>query len=203
MPAVTTDAQVANQALGFVGHRATINSLLEDSEQAIAASIHFATAKARVLEAFPWRWATKRQALAQLSGVTRDGWAYVHAAPADLLSVNSARKIEDGARQSTDPLPFTVELNDSGSGFVVASDVPTPTLVYTRDVPVALWPAHAVDALVAELAVRLALTLPVKPELAVRLQPLAELRLRQAMAVTANGEVRDPEPDPPAIRARK
>lgn len=205
MPAaVTTDAQVCNQALGYVGHRAVIGSLLEQSTEAQACATHYQTAKNAILEAFPWRWATARATLAQFpANITREGYARVFAAPRDMVSANSARQIEDGGRPSVDPIPFLVELDSSGAYFIIATDAEVPRLIYTRDVEVALWPAKAIDALATELAVRLALTLPVKPELAARLVPLATLKLREAMAVTANGESPDKEPDAPSIQARR
>lgn len=204
MSAVTAEAQIANMALGAVGQRDLIDSLLEDTAQGLACNTYFATAKQKILEAHPWAWATKRQALALLSGVTREGYEYVHAAPADLLSPKAARRIEDGARPPVEPIPFLIELNVTGNAFVIASDVTTPTLVYTpRDVAVALWPASAIDALAAELAVRIALMLPVKPELARLLRPEAALKLREAMASDGNTGSPDVPPEAPWIRARK
>lgn len=203
MPAVTTDAQVCNQALGLVGQRQLINSLLEDSAEAIACRTYYSTVKAAVLESHPWRWATKRQTLALLSGVEREGWEYVYAAPSDLLSPKSARYIEDGARPAVEPLPFLVELNVTGNQYVIACDVTTPELVYTRDVPVAMWPAVAIKALAAGLAEAVALMLPVKPQLAQLLAPRALLALREAMADDGNTGSPDAVPDAPWVRARK
>lgn len=203
MPAVTTDAQVCNMALGACGQRDLIGSLLEDSAQALACATYFSTAKAKVLEELKWKWATKRKTLALLSGVERQGWAYVYAAPSDLLSAGSVSHIEDGGRPDAEPLPFLIELNDTGNAFLIACDVTTPELVYIRDVPVALWPAKAIDALAADLAVRIALMLPVKPELAARLAPAAALKLREAQAADGNANSPDKPALPPALLARR
>lgn len=203
MPAVTTDAQVCNQALGLVGQRDQINSLNDDSTPGLACKTYYSTVKAAILEAHPWRWATKRNTLALLSGVEREGWEYVYAAPADLLSPKSARRIEDGARPPVEPLPFLVEMNEAGNQFIIACDVETPELVYTRDVPVAMWPAVAIKALVAAMAEALALMLPVKPQLAQVLAPRALMALREAMADDGNTGSPDVTPDAPWVRARK
>lgn len=204
MAAVTTDAQVCNQALGYVGQRLTIGSLLEDSTEAIACRVHYQTTKQAVLEARWWTWATKRLSLAQLTGVTRLGYEYVHAAPSDLVSANGARYIETGGRPEAQAgqIPFLVELNDSGNAFVIASDVETPKLVYTRDVPVALWPAKAIDALAWALAVKLSLTLPVKPALAVSLEGKATKALLEAQAADMNAPREDAVPDAEWVQAR-
>lgn len=201
MPAVTTDADVCNMALGHVGQRRLILSLIEDSAEAIACRTHYATAKREILETHWWSWATKRQALAQLMGVTREGWGYVYAAPADLISADGARFLDEG-RGAAEPAPFIVELNDSGSALIIATDLQPATLVYTRDVPVALWPAKAITALSYELAHRLALSLPVKPGLAQGLVPMASLKLDEARAADMNA-AGDEAPQPAAdVRLR-
>lgn len=203
MAAVTTDTQVCNMALGACGQRDLIGSLLDDTAAGLACATYYSTAKAKVLEAAKWRWASKRQTLALLSGVEREGWGYVYAAPSDLLSIGCVSHIEDGARPPTEPLPFLIELNDTGNAFLIACDVTTPELVYTRDVPVALWPAVAIDALAADLAVRLALMLPVKPQLAASLAPAAAMKLREAQAFNGNTGSPDAPALPPAILARR
>lgn len=199
MPAVTTDVQVANQALGFVGQRRPIASLLEDSPEAIACRTHFDTVKACILEADWWTWATKRQALA-LTSHTREGWDFCYAAPGDLISTAGVRYIDQG-RPDPEPVPFLIELNSATSQFLILTDYESPTLVYTRDVPVALWPAVAITALAAELALRLAPHLPVKPQLVSWLKGEAESRLLEAKAADANA--RGPEAPQQAVVIRQ
>lgn len=203
MSAVTSDAQVANQALGLCGQRQTINSLLDDSAEGLACNTHFATTKQALLEAHDWSWATKRIALAQLTGVEREGWAYVYAAPSDMLNAHTARLIEQGGRPDSNPIPFLIESNTTTSAFIIATDVElAPELIYTKDVPLALWPASAVEAFVYALAVKLALTLPVKENLARALKGEAVLKLREAMAADAMADRRDPPAEAESIRRR-
>ncbi|MCU0701852.1 MAG: hypothetical protein MUC96_35565 [Myxococcaceae bacterium] len=201
---VSSDVEVANQALGYVGQRAGITSLLEDSTEARAVRNVYATAKRKLLEDSEWRWATARQQLALVSGATRQGWAYVHAAPSSLLSADCARYIEDGGRPTPgrERVPFRVELNDVGNGFVVVSDVERPTLVFTRDVPVALWPSVAIDALAFDLAARLALVLPVKPQVGLAMASTARQKLMEARAGNLTGDEDDQPPDAEWVRGR-
>ncbi len=194
MPTLSTPAQVCNLALAHVGQRLAINSLLEQSAEARVCAVHYPTARDACLEAHWWKFATRRAQLALLSGVTREGWEYVYAAPGDMVSIVGARYLETGGRPrrpDTD-IPFAIELNDTGNAFVVLCDVKTPQLVYTRatDTP-ALWPAHFLDALAWALAVRLALALPVKPEVARALEPKAQLAMLAAIAA----DVRTGTPD--------
>ncbi len=203
MSAVVTEAQVANQALGLCGQRDIIDSLLENSAEAIACRTYFATVKQSVLEELEWPWAQKRSTLALLSGVTVEGWTYVYAAPSDLLNADCIHRIESGAQgPDVSPIPFAVELNAAGNQLVIATDATTPELVYTRDIALAMWPAKAIEALAAQLAVNVALMLPVDKVLARSLAPLAAQRLSQAKAASANSLAQRPIPNAEVIRRR-
>lgn len=186
MAGVTTPAQVGNLALGFVGVRKYISALTENSVEAQAVQLHFPVARDVALESHWWKFATKRSTLARLT-TTITGWAYCYAAPSDWVSSNGARYLEPGVQSPTiDQLPpFAVELDAAGGQFLIATDEEAPELVYTRKLndSVALWPAHFQAAVAWHLAMSLALVLPVKPDVASRLEPKARLALEQAVAV--------------------
>lgn len=203
MSAVTTEAQVANMALGHCGQRDLIDSLLENSAEAIACRTFFATTKQSVLQELEWPWAQKRSTLALLSGVTVEGWTYAYAAPSDLLNADCVHRIESGAQgPDVSPIPFAIELNAAGNQLIIATDATTPDLVYTRDVALALWPAKAIEALAAALAVKVALMLPVDKVLARGLAPLAEQKMSEAKAASANAINQRPQPQAEVIRRR-
>lgn len=202
--AVTSDIEVANQALGYVGQRAGLTSLNDSSTEARLCRTYLPTAKRAMLECFEWRWATRRQALALVAGATRIGYAYVHALPSNITSIDGVRRIETGGRPTTpewEP-PYLLELNDVGNGFIIASDIERPVLVYTVDVPFALWPSKAIDAIALDLAWRLALSLPVKPQVAMGLRTQAAFALNEAKASHLNSEVPDTAPDAESVRVR-
>lgn len=205
MATLTSPAQLCNIALGFVGQRASILNLTEDSAEAQACAVHYSAARDACLEAHWWTWATKRRTLALLSGVTRTGFEYVYQTPTDWVSVNGARYIETGGRPrrpDTD-YPFLVELNDAGNSFILACDVTTPELVYTRAVEsVAIMPALFISAVAWELATRLALVLPVKPALAQGLAPKAFMALQAAVAADLRLTTKDTQPDAEHVRGR-
>lgn len=201
MPAVTTEHQVANLALGLIGQRQILDSLNEDSTEAQMAKLYFASTRNELLEAWHWRFATQRTALA-LTTETRSGWSYCYAAPAAMLV---AQRIWNGTREpgAGEVIPFTRELNDAGDGMLILTDQADAELLFTRELTtVALWPSAFVRAVSAQLAVYLAGALPVKPELMPGLQRAATLALQAAAAKDANEAVRDAAADSEFIRER-
>ncbi len=203
MPAVTSEHQVANLALGLCGQRQLLDSLNEDTTEAQMAKAYFASTRDELLQSFAWRFATKRAVLA-LSTATREGWLYCYVAPNDML-LEAPLRIWDGDREpgSGGRIPFTIELNDAGDGHLILTDEAEAELIYTRAVTtVALWPPLFVKAVAAQLAVYLASALPVKPELARGLQPSATLALQRAAAASANATQRDEAADSEFIRER-
>lgn len=203
MAAVTTEHQVANLALGLCGQRQTIDSLNEDTTEAMAAKTYFASVRNELLQCFAWRFAQRRAALA-LTTETRSGWEYCYALPTDFLPEAPAylwtgeREPGAGARA-----PFALELNDAGTALLLLTDLAEAELIYTSEHrTVALWPPLFVHAVAAQLAVNLAAMLPVKPELMARLQPLATLALQRAAAASANSAQGDQAADSEFIRER-
>lgn len=201
MAAVTTEHQVANLALGLVGQRQTIDSLNEATTEAQVAKTYFASTRNELLEGWAWHFATKRVVLA-LTTETREEWGYAYAAPADMLL---PRKIWNGVREegSGERIPFTWELNDAGTGFLILTDQVEAQLVYTVELTtVAMWSAGFVKALAAQLAVCFAGALPVKPQLMPGLEAAAMRALLQARASDANSVTRDVAADSEIIRER-
>lgn len=189
MPAVTTEAEVCNLALGLVGQRQFIDRLDEDSAEAQACAEYFATVRNELLEAWHWRFATKRAVLA-LTTETRTGWGFAYQSPADLLR---ARRIWDGdTAPGSRRIPFTRELNDAATGHLILTNQPEAELVYTVELTrVALWPTAFVTAVAAQLAVCLAPALAAKPQLMPSFERRALLTFQRAAALDAN----ETEPD--------
>ncbi len=203
MPAtVTSEAGVCNVALAFVGEKQFINALDEPSTPARICKVHYALARDCVLEAFEWRFCKRTAALAG-SVETRDGWAHVYGTPSDCLKpraiLNSAVRLP--ARDQA--IPFEQVLNDAGDALLICTDQEQASLVYSRHMTtVALMPAHVVDAIAWELATRIALSLPVKPDLARTLQPKAAFALARAIAQDGNVGTPDMQPESELIRVR-
>lgn len=201
MPAASTDAEVCNLALELVGSRQFIDRLDENTTEAECCNRVFRVLRNELLEAWPWRFAEKRAVLA-LTTEKRTGWGYCYAMPADCLT---PRRIWTGERRpgAGGLVPFSMELNDAGTGHLICTDMTDAELIYTVELKaVGLWPAHFVKALAAAIAVPLAGALSVKPQLMPMLEQGAQAALRRAAALDASKAEQDPEPDSEWIRER-
>jgi len=208
MATVTTEAQVANLALGLIGQRQLLDNLVtQTSTEAQVARNYFASTRNELLEAWHWRFATKRAALAlKLTpagvAVARDGWGYCYACPSDMLT---AQRLWNGHREvgSGERIPFTIESDDDGTGLLLLTDLVKAKLFYTYEIKnPSLWPASFVRAVSAQLAVYFAGQLPVKPELMPNLQRAASIALQAAAARDANQHEPDAIADSEFIRER-
>lgn len=204
MPATIAPHQVCNIALSFVGNGQDINSLEENTLESKQSKIHYAATRDDLLEVFPWRFATRRAVLARLA-VERTGWGFVYAVPADLLAV---QRIWNGERRSRsdDQIPFDIEALVTGtnvSGRCLLTDKEDAELIYTAECPaVALWTPTFVQAVAWALAVKLALVVPVKPQLAALADGKALTALKKAKAAQLNGIHVDVEPPSPLTTSR-
>lgn len=198
--ATTAEAQVCNLALGLVGQRQTIDSLDEQTEEARACKLFFPHVRTLLFEAFDWSFATSRAVLA-LTTEARNGWAYCYQEPTGCLAPSYlwAGEVNPPPERR---IPFERELRDAADGHLILTDLAQAELVFVRAVSVALWPASFVDAVAGELAVRLALTLPVKPELAGGLQGKASRALQWAISKDLMKRQASREPEGSAVRAR-
>ena len=196
-----TEAGLCNLALLRVGQRQFITALTQNSPQAQLCALAYPHARGVVLEAAWWPFATRRAELALLSGTTRSGWEYAYALPADCLT---ARYIYSGVRNPApgEGPPFTTE-DDETSGRILLTDEEEPELVYTTDSVVAgRFPSLFCDALVARLAIELAFSLPVKPQLALGLEPVYRQALNVALAAQHRQAKADAAPEGESVRAR-
>lgn len=202
MAALTSAEAICNLALGLVGQRQFIDRLDEPSTEAQVSRTFYEQTRNEVLSAFRWRFATQRAVLA-LTTESRSGWAFAYAAPANMLV---AQRIWDGTRNpgQGEGIPFAKELNDAGTGHLIVTDQADAQLIYTRELTtVALFPAHFVRALAAQLAVCFAGALPVKPQLMAGFQMAAERALLTAAAIDGNEAVADEEAESLTIRIRR
>ena len=113
---MATEVDIANTALAHLGDRATVSSLSppEGSPQAEHAARFYPIARDVMLELHPWRFATRRQALADASLVTPppSQWAYSYSAPLNLAVLAVFAPDATDERQT---MAFVVEVGDDGS----------------------------------------------------------------------------------------
>ena len=126
---------ICNAALGELGDSATVTSISPPSGsiQAVHCARFFPIARDALLEMHTWGFATRRVALNPLTETPPSPWAYVYAAPSDVLNFlavldpNATDEYSSGLAQYGNvsgsysnnlgifqPQPFSVEINGNG-----------------------------------------------------------------------------------------
>lgn len=202
MATVTTEAQLCNLALGFVGQRQMITSLTEASEEAQLCAVYYATARDMVLSSRAWRFATRRSVLA-LSTEERTNWEYVYAVPALMMEPHEIASSMRPTPSIDARIPFDIELNDAGTARLILTDEPDAELIYSAQVnQVGLYSPPFVLAVAWQLAVFLANSLPVKPQLGQWCQQQADKHQALAAVHDLNTAVPSPAANAETIRTR-
>lgn len=184
---------ICNLALVRVGVKNTIQTLDEDSNEAIVCSILYETQRDVALASWWWSFATGRAALAQIADGERDGWTYAYALPSDLIQ---ARFIYSGSRTPSlgTEIPFSIEANDAGEDSILLTDHAEPVLLYTRRVlNVAKYPPLFVNAMAWLLSAELVLSLPLRPELEAGARSGFDREVARAAAADRNASHEAPQ----------
>lgn len=92
---MASDVSICNLALANLGDTATVASLdpPEGSVQAQLCARFYPIARDMMLESFPWDFATKRIALAELTNDVST-WAYAYATPSDMIQPLDVADVE-------------------------------------------------------------------------------------------------------------
>jgi hypothetical protein len=202
---------ICNMALGFAGVTAWITSIDGKQASAQACKVYYAEYRDDLLTEFKWDFATRRQVLTALVGVTRSGWAYAAALPDDFLEmdelmpyaapgVNSYNAISppyQGRQLRADErVPYAIEDAQDGTGNqLLLMDLPQATAIYTAAIDNPRSHTKAFDkALAWALSVPLCLALRSDPAAAQRLEAKAVREINNAVAKTMRRKQEDPEP---------
>lgn len=143
---------ICNLALAHIGQR-TINALTESSNEARKCNLFFDHARRATLQAIPWNFATRVQALALIANAESDEWEYVYARPSNCLMLR--RVYCEGTVDNV--IPDEYEEFSYNSQNAIGCDVEDAYAKFTRDVtdPNDFSIAY-VDALAYKLAAYLA-----------------------------------------------
>lgn len=129
---MATDVDIANLALAHLGDRATVSSLNppEGSAQAEHAARFYPLARDALLEMHPWKFATRRVALADASLVTPppSAWAYSYSVPPH---VTLLKLLPTDATADTQSVDYAAEIGEDGTA-VIYSNQETAVLQYTE-----------------------------------------------------------------------
>lgn len=140
---VTSEVQVCNLALSRI-KKPPIGSLEQGGTAASECATHFAQARDKLLRDGDWNFASARARLPKDATDPEFGFAFRYAIPANCLAVREVKGANDGDWEL--------------AGRHIETDLAAPIDVrFTRhDAPVAHWDPMFVEAMVAELAKRIA-----------------------------------------------
>ncbi len=203
-----SETGIANMALSHVGARSDIESLDEDSAEAIQCNLWYNYARQGVLEAYNWKFARKRITLAlhgdtisttegdPLTGV----WGFRYQYPDDCLV---ARKIQNPFSPPADAIPYEVETSLTGEELSILTNKEDAVLVYTFDqTSTPLFSRLFVLAFSRLLASHIAFSLTSKTAIATDQFNFYQGLVTGASASDGNEQVSPPPRDAAAIRAR-
>lgn len=171
-----------NRALALLGEE-PITALLstESSTAAVAVSLYEPT-KEMLLGCWPWKFATKRKALNRLTDTPTDEWNYQFSMPSDFLLLHRT----DVAAGS-----WAMQADQAGTDegqLRMYSDHSAVTIEYTADLDEAYFPNYFQEALVMELAARMAAPISERADLVQLYQAQAREALSKAKAIDYNQE---------------
>lgn len=179
---------ICNIAMALVGVDRGIESLDDDSPEARYCKVLFPQIRQNLLRDHPWRWASRRVALATLTE-TITAWDYAYAYPSECLKVLA---VED---EDPDPaIQYEHEIRAlTGSTLAICCDVYQAYCRYTKDVDDAnLFDPSFVEAITHRLASRLALSLSGQKDVAQALGDEADRALGRAKFIDASEGYREP-----------
>lgn len=181
---------ICNLALANIG-KDSIASINEASAEARACKQFYELVLDTSLQAYPWRWAGKTEALAQVANTRENRWLYAYQRPSDCLKI--IRLVDESL---TEYMPYGDGVVSGGhaydvEGQVIFCDLSPAYIQYTqRLTDPAKFPPMFVDALSMALSARIAY--PITRDLRIRSDAvsLAMQAMELAKASDAN-EVRE------------
>lgn len=156
---MASEIEICNIALSRLGISRSINALTEQSKEAGACSLHYAPARDAVLSDFPWNFATKRVALADLNDPPSD-WRYAYRYPTDcmrLIEIMTPGTRTPTARQR---IEYATGSDSDGTGKLIYTDEPNAWVKYVgKVVDTNMFDAIFRDALAWRMAGEMAMQL--------------------------------------------
>ena len=151
----TSKIEIWNMALGHVGTR-TVASESENCEEARKCALYWNSARRQALRDYPFNWAQRRIALANvaLPNVWEGEYRYAYALPDGCLKLHKISSASSHGRRA----PFRVVNNDGAA--LVLTDCPNAYADYTYDANTpTLWDDLFIGLLARRLACLIAVPL--------------------------------------------
>ncbi|HID9280214.1 TPA: hypothetical protein ACXIZC_002790 [Serratia marcescens] len=187
--------QICNVALGRLGNSRVIASLTEKSKEAAACNLFYEDCRDAVLADFPWRFATKRVALADL-GIEQPDWQYSYRYPVDCMRI-VAIVSPDGQRfvMPDQRVPYEVGSDVDGTGRLIVTNLPKAWLRYVSKVTDPnMFDAEFRDALAWRLAAEIAMQITGDANMGNRAEQKYQLTISSAATLSMNETQEPPAP---------
>ncbi|MFQ6256118.1 hypothetical protein ACLMPK_01215 [Yersinia enterocolitica] len=162
---MASEIEICNIALSRIGNSRTINGLNEQSKEAAVCSLHYEPCRDSVLSDFPWNFAMKRVALADLGNPPPD-WMFSYRYPTDCMRIIEI--MVPGIRFPTNAMRPTYEVasDADGTGKLLLTNQNDAWLRYVgRVTDVNMFDAIFRDALSWRIAAEIAMPLAASGDL--------------------------------------
>lgn len=129
---MASEVDICNLALAHLGDEATVSSIdpPEGSAQAEHCARFYPIARDTLLESHAWRFATRREVLAELADEV-PGWRFAYALPVDTVQILAVLGPDQSSEEGTQA--FDVEMGADGAG-VILTNQPEATVRYVAQV---------------------------------------------------------------------
>ena len=181
--------EICNMALSGLGAKSSVASIepvsggTYESEYARQCALHYDQALRRALAEAPWRFASKRESLAQIADTAAvpSDWTYAFAYPSNCMRINRIVKAPRGSK------PHAYETAYWNDQRIILCDLEEGVLNYVfYHTNTGQYPAHFVDTLVAALQAHLAMPLTRKLDIQEKMEKRYTNTRTQASAIDGN-----------------
>ena len=198
---------ICNMALMRCGSSAAISSLTEKSQEANLCNAFYAQCRDYVLRDFPWGFAQRQVALAELAATAGEangfpfGWLYKYSYPSDCLMLHG---IYSGLRNPRTDQRIPHAVMSDGAATAIYTDQEGATATYTTKVTdTTLFDPMFISALAFLLATEIDLPLTVNPRVLEQLRAGYQQAVREAATRNMNESQFLPAPDCELLAARQ
>lgn len=117
----TSDVDIVNMALAHLGDGAIVTSITpsDGSAQADAAARAYPHLRNWLLERFPWKFALRRETLAQRDDLSISSWLYAYAEPN--LCVRVVNILPGGYTSDEQGVEYETETDSTGQGIILTN----------------------------------------------------------------------------------
>lgn len=187
---MATSTDIANRALSEHLGITKINDIDDADDISEKCKTAYVASRKSLLTEADWKFAERRVALAIASGVEVTGFTYSYTYPSDCLKI---RRLYNEASEY-EKLPFTTTTDVTKTLHYINSETVGAIIIYTADVDSApLFTPLFEDALVLDMASKLAISIKKDGELSSRLAAKYELKFLKAQNADDSNEYVEPQ----------